>query len=180
MVPCGCMFRSCGRGVRQRGDILNLNRAWHAPQPSPERTGGAQFLGGCLGKPGDCVLSPDTRPSTRARHASQSDPIAHGVVSDCPRRRVAARIGRSYSCGFRGSQAPGQTALSSKRCATLALPRRLRMDGTNEPSHIRAIRLASLFDAGVGRASIEAAGRTEAPLNTVINLFGSIVCERKM
>ena len=110
MVPCGCRFRSCGRGVRQQGDILNLNRAWHAPQPSPERTGGAQFLGGCLGKPGDCVLSPDTRPSTRARHASQSDPIAHGVVSDCPRRRVAARIGRSYSCGFRGSQAPGQTA----------------------------------------------------------------------
>src|ERR1700720_1320700 len=31
---------------------------------------------------------------------------------------------------FRGLQAPGQTAIPSKRCATLALPRRLRMGGT--------------------------------------------------
>src|ERR1700724_1433177 len=114
----------------------------------PERAGEAQCLGGCLGKPGDCVSSPTFAP-LRARVAGVNRPRAHGILSDPPRRRVAGRAGGLYAWAFRGLQAPGQTAIPSKRCATLALPRRLRMGGTHTtfPHSRSALRAGAVASA---------------------------------
>src|ERR1700720_3671631 len=121
-------------------------------RPWPERAGEAQCLGGCLGKPGDCVSSPTFAP-LRARVAGVNRPRAHGILSDPPRRRVAGRAGGLYAWAFRGLQAPGQTAIPSKRRQILALPRRFPMGGTPPtfPHSWSALRAGFLASAVIQR-----------------------------